>query len=257
MSAGTRPRPRSLARRKPSLGARIRPFWILGSFAAIVLVAAGLWLAQAPWFRIARVDVSVPIGSPVARDEVRAVARVQLGSNIWLLHPGRIARAIEAIPYVDNAAVGRTQFPQPTVDVSITVRRPTACVRSRDGVATIDASWRVLQAGCALHAAAWIDARAATVPAPGGSIDDPDLAHLLADAKLLADANLDVRSLGRDPWGGLVAVDATGVTLQFGDDTDLAKKAALVMPVRAGVGSARPIRAIDLRAPQTPVVDFR
>jgi len=29
------------------------------------------------------------------------------------------------------------------------------------------------------------------------------------------------------------------------------------MPVRAGVGSARPIRAIDLRAPQTPVVDFR
>jgi hypothetical protein len=257
MSSSARARPRSLARRKPSLGARIRPFWILGSLAALVLLAAGVWLAQAPWFRIARLDVSVPLGSPVSRDDVRAAAQIRLGSNLWLLHPGHIARAIEAIPYVDTASVGRTQFPQPAVDITITVRRPTACVRSRDGVVTIDAAWRVLQTGCALRAAARIDARAATVPAPGGTIVDPDLAHLLADAKLLADANLDVRSLGRDAWGGLVAVDATGVTLQFGDDADLARKAALVMPVRAGVGSGRSVRAIDLRAPQTPIVDFR
>ena len=43
----------------------------------------------------------------------------------------------------------------------------------------------------------------------------------------------------------------------FGSDDDLAQKAALIGPVRAGVGSSRIIRAIDLRSPGTPIVDFR
>ncbi len=83
------------------------------------------------------------------------------------------------------------------------------------------------------------------------------MTRLLADAKLLADADLAVRSLGRDRWGGLQAVDVTGVTLRFGDDADLARKAALVGPVRSTIGTKRRLRAIDLRAPATPVVQFR
>jgi hypothetical protein len=257
VSSRARPRPRPLLRRKPSLGARLRPFWIVGTVSALLIAAVAVWLAQAPWFRIAHVNVSVPLASPVSSAAVRAAARVQLGANVWLLRPGAIARAIEAIPYVDTASIARSQFPEPTVDITVTARRPSACVRSRSGDVTIDASWRVLQAGCALRATARIEAPAASVPPPGGVVADRDLAQLLADAKVLADANLAVRSLGRDRWGGLVAVDTTGVMLQFGDDDDLVKKAALVMPVRAGVGSTRPIRAIDLRAPGTPTVDFR
>ena len=83
------------------------------------------------------------------------------------------------------------------------------------------------------------------------------MGRLLADAKILSDANLGIRSLGRDRWGGLEAVDASGVRLMFGADEDLAQKAALIGPVRAGVGRARTIRAIDLRSPGTPIVDFR
>ena len=122
---------------------------------------------------------------------------------------------------------------------------------------TIDATTRVLQDGCAATASTRIDAGTAPLPAPGGSIGDPDVARLLADAKTLADAGVAVGQLGRDRWGGLQAVDVTGVVLRFGDDTDLAKKAALVGPVRAGVGTQRPVKAIDLRAPSTPTVEFR
>jgi hypothetical protein len=124
-------------------------------------------------------------------------------------------------------------------------------------VVTIDATARVLQTGCALAAAARIDAGAATVPAPGGTIADPDLSRLLADANILAAADLGIRTLGRDHWGGLEAVDVSGIRLRFGSDDDLAKKAALVAPVRAGVGPSRLIRSIDLRAPGTPIVVFR
>jgi hypothetical protein len=108
-----------------------------------------------------------------------------------------------------------------------------------------------------MPAAPRISADTAAVPAPGGTISDPDLGRLLADAKILSDANLGIRSLGRDRWGGLEAVDASGVRLMFGADEDLAQKAALIGPVRAGVGRARTIRAIDLRSPGTPIVDFR
>jgi hypothetical protein len=94
------------------------------------------------------------------------------------------------------------------------------------------------------------------VPAPGGTVADPEVARLLADAKTLDGANLAVRRLARDRFGGLTAVDVTGVLIQFGADDDLAKKAALVEPVRKGV-SNRTIRAIDLRAPGTPIVVFR
>jgi POTRA domain, FtsQ-type len=258
MSTRAPSRPRPLPRRrKASLAARARPFWVLG----IVLIAGLSWglyaLAGAPWFRVARVGVDVPLGSPVSRDEVRAAAAIGPGANVWLLRGGAMARRIEAIPYVDRASVHRGQFPQPFVELAVTVRQPSACVRGGGREVTIDAAARVLQAGCALASVARIDAGRGKLPDPGAWIADPDVSKLLADAKVLADADLAVRGLARDRWGGLEAVDVTGVTLRFGTDEDLAAKAALVAPVRAGIGTKRKLRAIDLRAPATPVVQFR
>jgi POTRA domain, FtsQ-type len=258
VKAGARPRPRALPRRrKPSLAARARPFWILGAIAAVLLIAAGIWLTQAAWFRVVRVAVDVPIGSPVARDEVRLAAAVAPGANVWLLNPWAVAHRIEAIPYVDVATIGRGQFPHPFVELGITVRRPASCVRAGDREVTLDRTARVLQDGCALPTATRIDAGNAVLAAPGATVTDAEVARLLADARVLSDANVTVRALRRDRWGGLEAVDVTGVTLRFGEDDDLAKKVALVGPVRAGIGTKRPVRAIDLRAPRTPVVEFR
>jgi len=258
VKAGARPRPRGLQRRrKPSLAARVRPFWILAALAAALLVWGGLWLAQSPWFRIARVGIDVPLGSPVSRNDVRTAAAVPLGANVWLLNPWAIAHRIEAIPYVETATVHRGQFPQPFLEIGVTMRRPTSCVRAGAREVTIDATARVLQKGCAVLTAALIDAGKAVLAEPGGRVVDAEVARLLDDARILADASLTVRTLRRDRWGGLEAVDVTGVTLRFGEDDDLAKKAALVGPVRAGIGSRRPIRAVDLRAPTTPTVEFR
>ena len=258
MSTNTRPGAGALPRRRrPSLAARIMPFWIF----AIVLVGligwGGAWLAQSSWFRVERVGIDLPLASPVTRDQVLRAAAIPPDANVWLINPAAMTRRMEAIPYVDRASVHRGQFPRPFVELTITVRRPTACLRAGGRDVTIDATSRVLQTGCASPSAARIDAGRASVPAPGGTIADPDIARLLADAKTLADANLAVRSLGRDRWGGLEAVDVTGLTLRFGNDDDLKSKAALVQPVRTGVGTKRTIRAIDLRAATTPIVEYR
>jgi cell division septal protein FtsQ len=243
-------------RRKTSFAARVRPFWIF----AIVLVGlagwGGAWLVQSPWFRVTRIGIDVPLASPVSRDAVRAAAGISGENNVWLIDTRGAARRIEAIPYVDRAAIHRGQFPKPFVELAITVRRPSACVRGGRGDVTIDASARVLQAGCATVALPRIDAGKAVVPEPGGTVADAEVSRLLADAKTLADANLAVRRLGRDRWGGLVAVDVTGVAIAFGDDGDLITKTRLVEPVRKGLGK-RTVRAIDLRAPGTPIVTYR
>jgi hypothetical protein len=253
-----RPGPRALPRRrKTSLLARVRPFWIIGLVLAALLGWGAYALAESPWFKLARLSIDVPLGSPVSRDQIRAAAAIALDANVWLIGTGGVARRIEAIPYVDRALIHRGQLPQPFVEIEVSLRRPTACVRGADDTVTIDGTSRVLQDGCALPGTSLIEAGKAKLPAPGAPIADSGVARLLADAKLLADANLAVRSLGRDRWGGLVAVDVTGLTLRFGDDGDLAKKVALVAPVRAGIGSKRPLRGIDLRAPATPVVEFR
>ena len=216
----------------------------------------GAWLAQSPTFRVTRVGVDVPLASPVSRDAVRAAAGISRENNVWLINTRAAAQRIEAIPYVDRAAIHRGQFPKPFVELTVTVRRPSACVRGGAGDVTIDTTARVLQSGCATAALPRIDAGKATVPAPGGTIADPEIGRLLADAKVLSDANLAVRRLARDRWGGLEAVDVTGVLIEFGDDADLARKVALVEPVRTGVGK-RVVRTIDLRAPGTPIVQFR
>ena len=251
-------RPRTLPkRRKTSLAARVMPYWILLIALAALLAWGATWLARSPWFMVTRVGVELPLGSPVSQNQVRAAAAIGREANVWLLSPHAIARRIEAIPYVDRASVHRGQFPQPFVELTVTMRRPTACLRAAGREVTIDASSRVLQTGCASPVLARIDAGRAKLPAPGGTVGDPEVARLMADADVLAGANLGVRSLRRDRWGGLEAVDVGGVTLRFGEDGDLAKKAVLVAPVRAGIGTKRPVKAIDLRAPGTPTVEFR
>ncbi|MEA2783986.1 MAG: hypothetical protein QOF71_90 [Candidatus Eremiobacteraeota bacterium] len=243
-------------RRKNTVVARVKPFWIFAIVLVGLIAWGGAWLAQSEWFRVTRVAIDVPLASPVSRDAVRAAAGISRDTNVWLIDTRALARRIEAIPYVDRSAIHRAQFPKPFVELGITVRRPSACVRAGGRDVTIDATARVLQTGCATAALPRIDAGKAAVPAAGGTIADPEVGRLLADARTLADANVTVRRLGRDRWGGLEAVDATGVLIEFGRDDDLAKKAPLVEPVRKGVAN-RSIRAIDLRASGTPIVEFR
>ncbi len=193
MKTGARPRALQ-RRRKPSLAARVRPFWILAIVAVALLVWGGVWLAQSPWFRIVRVGIDVPLGSPVSRGDVRSAAAVPSGANVWLLNPRAIAHRIEAIPYVETATVHRGQFPQPFLEIGVTMRRPTGCVRAGPRKVTIDATARVLQNGCAVATAALIEAGNVVLAGPGGRIDDPAVTRLLDDAKILADASLAVRT---------------------------------------------------------------
>jgi len=243
---------RPLRRRsKRSLATRIRIVWVLVLIAVIIAAGAIFALITAPQFRIVAIDTHIE-GRLIARDDVLARAAIASGENIWLIHTHAAAQRIEAIPYVLAAHVER-RLPA-TVDITVTQRAAIGCLGSA-ALVTIDATLRVLQRGCARPELIRIDAPAAGAAKPGDTLGDPALVALVRDTATLADAGLTLRAAGRDPFGGLVVTDATGVRLLFGDDADLAAKAALVAPIRQA--AKRPLRTIDLRAPATPVVSYR
>jgi cell division septal protein FtsQ len=247
-------RPGTKRRRRRSFVTRLRIFWVF--IAAVVgAVAYGAYtLITLPALRVQSVDVQID-GLAVKKSEVLQAANIDRTRNTWLLDTTHMTRRIEAIPYVDTATVRR--IPPAQVAIAVTEREPAACVRSGSRDVTIDRDRRILQDGCVRATVLQIVLRDATLGAPGSFANPPALATLLADGRVLREAGIETRSIGQDTYGQLVAVDTRGIQLLFGSDADVAAKARLVAPVLGAAGPGQTIRAIDLRAPTTPTVQFR
>ncbi|MFN2459652.1 MAG: cell division protein FtsQ/DivIB [Candidatus Velthaea sp.] len=250
MNGGARGVPR---RKKPSLLARLRVYWVFCAAACAALVYSGYVLVTLPQLRVHAVTVRVD-GPAVDAAHVLRAARIDRTANAWLLDGRGIAARIEAIPYVARARV--VHHPPADIAIVVTERAPIACVRTGSRTQTIDAAQRVLQDGCASQQLLRIDRGDARPASPGAFLEDGTLARYIADVKTLSEAGLRVRSVGRDRFGDLVATDDAAVELRLGSDDDLAAKAALIGPVRTAAGHGRPLKVIDVRAPATPVVQF-
>lgn len=241
-------------RRKPSLAIRLKVFWVF-IVAGIALASyGGYLLVTLPQLRVGAVDIRIA-GRTLTGREVLAAAAVDRHSNVWLLDTAKIERRIEALPYVDRARVRR--IPPAELRIAVTEREPAACVRSGAHVVTIDSSRRVLQAGCARPGALQIRLKESLPNAPGSYASGPALAALLADGRILGAAGIAVSAIQHDDFGGVLAVTEAGIRLVLGDDGDLAEKVKLVEPVLAATRAGHVVRALDLRAPATPIVEYR
>lgn len=241
-------------RRKPSLATRLRIAWVFIVATVAAIAYAGYVLVTLPQLRVHSIDVRIA-GLSVRESDVRVAANIDRRSNVWLLDTTQIARRVEAIPYVDRAEIERT--PPAGLAIVVTEREPVACVRSGARLVTIDRTQRILQTGCARESALHIVLRNGSLGAPGSYAAPPALAGLLADGRTFDDAHLGVRSIAEDAFGQVVAVNARGIMLLFGSDSDLAEEAKLVAPVLAAVQPGHVIRSLDLRAPATPTVEYR
>ena len=242
-------------RRKRSTLARLRPFWIVGVVVAGFAAWGGVELANLPALRMQSLDVTGAVHS--ARSEIVARAAIDPHANVWLLDTGAMAARIETIPYVATARIHR--FPTAKVWIEITERTVDACVRDVDGrERTIDAALRVLETGCARGDVVVFTLRSRVSVPPGGFIAIPELTELENDARALGPDIGRFAGFAHDSYGGLVATLGDGVAVKFGDDADLVAKGRLIEPILAELGPrASDVRAVDLRAEATPVVEYR
>jgi cell division protein FtsQ len=248
------------AKRKPlvrrtrrSLAERLRSFWVLGALLAFG-AAYGLWIgANLKYFHVKKIEIAGI--AHVTRADVAQSAHIPIGTSIWFLDTGGIARRIDALPYVLTAKVHRV-LPS-TVRIEVVERVPDGCVRSDDGAElTIDAMRRVLKRGCAPKGVVYLPRDADDTP-PGTYVSSADLTKLQRDARtLLTGTNVQLTDFTYDRFGQLEARLDDGVRVKFGDDDDLDRKRALIGPILASLGSrARDVSSIDLRTPATPVVE--
>lgn len=245
---------RRRTKRSPLVRLRIFAFFI------IVIVALAIWagfaLATAPVFRVGTVAVTITgEARHVSVTQIMNAAHIDPGANAWLLNKKAISARVDALPWIATSRVARTLPAR--VEIIATERVPVACLQV-GRLVTIDATQRVLASSCVSAQLTRIDVRLKKTLIPGQTVGDERVAQLMRDLATLAVANLPVRSLYFDRYASLVAIDPQGVELKFGEDGDLANKAALIDPIRRATQSkGRTVVAIDVRAPQTPVVDFR
>ncbi len=246
---------RPLRRSRPSLARRLQTFWIVGVVAVLALVGGGWALATWPGFHVKALTVTGL--TRVAHRDVFARAAIDPHANIWLLDRGAIEHRIAAIPYVATARVHRR--PLASIWIEVTERSADACVRDAYGDAyTIDRELRVLASGCTADTTRAYDLRARLATDPGAFLHDAELIRLHRDAQTLAETGDRFRAFRHDDVGALEATLHDGIRVKFGDDGDLAVKQRLIGPIlaqlRSRVGN---VRVVDLRAPATPVVEYR
>ena len=248
-------RPARKRRSKPTFRTRLRTFWVLGLALAIVL-GAGIWvLATLPAFRLH--ELAVTGTKHVARADVVARAAIDPHANIWLLDRAAIESRIDAIPYVFAAHVH--ERPPGKVWIDVAERSPIGCVRDAGGhEMLVDGQLRVLDEFCTVDAGVTFDVRARLDAGPGAFLHDPELRSLQADATALAAGGDRYRAFSHDAYGELEAVMPSGIHVRFGDDDDLDRKQRLIGPILAELGPRiGNVRTLDVRAPATPVVEYR
>lgn len=222
---------------------RLRPYWVLIALVLALLVVGGYLFSLSHTFYPHTIDVSG--NRIVPKSAILDAAQIRLDRNIWLQNTAAMSKRIEAIPFIDTAAVHR-HFPG-TVSIDITERTPFAVLDAGGTREVVDSGLRVLR--------------------PAGP-DDVLLPVLVAangqDAETLANAEeaaergqLQPALLDYDKYGDVEMTLRGGIRVLFGDSATVAQKMPLVQPILTKVEHGdRKVVAIDLRAMTTPVVVY-
>lgn len=224
----------------------------------MLVIALGAGYFFATWPALRPHGVLVYGNHVVPSSEITAKAAVAPDTNVWLQNTHAMAKRIETIPYVAVASVHRR--PPAAVVIDVTEREPYAVVAANGQLVIVDRDLRVLAPMDGAHIELPKFALGSTKNAlePGTFMDDATLRRLRADQTALADAHISPDALTTDRYGELVATLHSGVRLLLGDDEDLSKKIPLIDPILEQLQRAkRPIAAIDLRAPGTPIVVYK
>ena len=165
-------------------------------------------------------------------------------------------RRIEAIPYVDTATVHRG-FPA-SVTIAIAERKPAYTLKARSNY-VVDRDLRVLYRNTSdIVICPCITMNKPLDVRDGAFVTDPQAVAMRDDLDALAAAKIEVGEARYDKYENLIVTLRDGTTVLLGDDgEDLQKKIALIGPIRQQLAKGKPIAAIDLRAPNTPVVKYK
>jgi cell division protein FtsQ len=234
---------------------RLRVFWIFIVLLLIAATVAGFRVATWPGFFPKSVTVFGTNHVSVA--DVLKRAAIPGDRNVWLIDKHAAESRVDSLAWVRATHIHRV-FPT-SVRITVVERTPAACIEAASARYLVDASGAVIETSCNavpnIVAIGW----PSLAPQHAGSVVDvTQLSRFLADVATLRAHRAEPVRASFDRFGGLDVTLGGGITVRFGDDRDLAAKAALVDPILQAYGKrTQDIAVIDLRAPATPVVEER
>lgn len=248
---------RPLRRRtKRSFASRLRTFWIVAVLGAALAAAAAYALLHWPGFQPHYIEVTQL--STVERADVLERAAIDQRANIWLLDRRAAEARIAALPYVRSAHIS-VSLPA-RVSIAVTEREPFGCVLTVGGGRfLVDGDLRVLEPDCGRKQQPMFHAREiSAVPEPGTFLRSGTLREMIAAETQLGSKGAVYTLYDTDALGELFAVRTDGIVVKFGSADDLDAKQQIIEPilntVRGRLGS---IKAVDVRTPATPVIEYR
>jgi cell division protein FtsQ len=232
-----------MRRRRATPTQRLRPFWFLTAIIVALLVIGGYLFSLSHAFYPHTIDVSG--NRVVSKDAIVAAAQIQLDRNIWLQNTAAMTKRIEAIPYIETAAVHR-HMPS-TISIDVKERTPFAVLDTNGTRELVDHTMRVLRPATPDDA---------TLPVlVASSPQDAQALAVALEAALVA--HLEPASLDLDKYGDVEMTLHGGIRVLFGDLSTVAQKVTLVQPILEKVErGSRKVAALDLRAMTTPVVVY-
>jgi cell division protein FtsQ len=240
-------------RKKKSAAARLLRFWVLFAFVVALLAVGGYYAATWPKLYPKRIEVAG--NRIVSSAEILSRAGVELHRNLWLQNAGAMARRVEAIPYIEHAWIHRRIPADVTIEVS--ERTPFAIVQCAGSRALVDRELRVLILDPPRARLPALEVACAAMPVRGAFFTDVQARALRDDEGALIAAHIDAVTLSYDKYEELVVTLGSGIRILLGDDNDLQKKIPLIAPILTQLAHGRRFSAIDLRAPNTPVVIYK
>jgi cell division septal protein FtsQ len=245
---------RTPKRRKKSAASRLSRFWIPA--VVIVAVAAIVGYLGTTWSGFLPTKIAVSGNGGLPASQILAAAEIDPARNLWLQDKHAMIKRIEAIPLVDTAAVHRG-LPA-TVAIAVTLRRPALTILSPGAGYVVDAALRVLYAASGDPDCPCVYPNRPLALQPGAFVTDAQVVAMRDDLAAMQAAHVDATQLRYDKYESLIVTLRGGPTVLLGDDgEDLQKKIGLIGPIRAQLAKGKPIAAIDLRAPNTPVVKYK
>jgi cell division septal protein FtsQ len=261
-------RPQRSARRRPLPAGSRR--WFIGLTLALALLAAGSYLAvrESSDPRFAASIGEVTGISHTSRAQVIRAAALASDQNAWLIRRRAVSGRIERLPWVLTAKLS-VRWPN-KVRIDITERKPAAYVvlavdngeEPLPRYALVDERQRVLWLTDNRSEAADLPLLIVTPPPSGNvqagsSLTSREVGQALQALTRLRDLGLQVSQVAIAPATGISALADRHLRVLFGEDEDLAKKAAVFQAIVAKISAPDQVAYIDVRSVKAPTVLYR
>jgi cell division protein FtsQ len=220
----------------------------------VLLVAAATFALTWPGFDVRSVAISG--NRRISNGEILRRAAIAPGRSIWLENTGAIAGRIRAIP--DVASVTIYRIPPAMLRIVVRERGPYAVVRSGDDSAVVDSAMRVLSDSPGATPLPVFVLESGVALVPGRSVATKDTTALRGAYETMTARGLAPATLALDRYGDVVATLPGGLRLLLGDREGLGERIGLAKAIIAQVARGRRrVSTIDVRAPSTPVIEYR